>query len=370
MRNRFATGVQSTSGGADMKTPRIGRQILLAAWLVAGCTGGPTPFDKANQAATGDEVTHVHPGRHRSLPLGHRHLGRGRALGDHRSDHDRAVPAGDQLLRLGRVALRHQPHQPQQPCGGRDHHHHRVRRRGLGLTGAARRPRRPDWLHQQRQPAARHLSNRPQSGDPRHRHLHVHGPVGLRHLRRRQAGTRATTASIRAPMCRARSISSRRTARRCATSRCRALAASTRSRPIPTIYTGNSGLAISGDSVWTACDGAVKVYQLDKTTPATSVANFHSGDTRTEDFERNSLDLPQQGRHLEQGGLHQRGVRLRDSARHLQHRRLGPAEAAGHAQRARLLLHGPRHAHRRPRLLPARGSSGLRRRRAPRLLGG
>jgi hypothetical protein len=45
-----------------------------------------------------------------------------------------------------------------------------------------------------------------------------------------------------------------------------------------------SGLAVSGKHVYQACDGAVKVYQLDKGTDA-PIIKFVSGDQRTEDLE-------------------------------------------------------------------------------------
>ena len=45
-----------------------------------------------------------------------------------------------------------------------------------------------------------------------------------------------------------------------------------------------SGLAISGEHVYQACDGAINVYQLDKATDA-PIIRFVSGDQRTEDLE-------------------------------------------------------------------------------------
>jgi len=50
----------------------------------------------------------------------------------------------------------------------------------------------------------------------------------------------------------------------------------------------NSGLAVSGDSVWAACDGNVRIEQVDKTTHAL-ITSFPSGIQRTEDVECDPL---------------------------------------------------------------------------------
>jgi hypothetical protein len=56
-----------------------------------------------------------------------------------------------------------------------------------------------------------------------------------------------------------------------------------RSFSVPSDCPG-SGLAVSGEHVYQACDGAVLVYQLDKATDA-PIIKFVSGDQRTEDLE-------------------------------------------------------------------------------------
>ena len=56
-----------------------------------------------------------------------------------------------------------------------------------------------------------------------------------------------------------------------------------RSFSVPSDCPG-SGLAVSGEHVYQACDGAVMVYQLDKATDA-PIIKFVSGDQRTEDLE-------------------------------------------------------------------------------------
>jgi hypothetical protein len=52
----------------------------------------------------------------------------------------------------------------------------------------------------------------------------------------------------------------------------------------------NSGLAVSGDSIWAACNGNVRVEQISKTTHAL-MTSFHSGTQRTEDVECDPLSF-------------------------------------------------------------------------------
>ena len=52
----------------------------------------------------------------------------------------------------------------------------------------------------------------------------------------------------------------------------------------------NSGIAVSGPNVWEACDGAVRVFQVDKSS-GTEITNFSGGVQRTEDLECDPLSF-------------------------------------------------------------------------------
>lgn len=59
-----------------------------------------------------------------------------------------------------------------------------------------------------------------------------------------------------------------------------------------------SGIAVSGDVVFQACDGSVHVYELLKHSPTTVITDFPSGTQRSEDLECDPLTFASAGKHV------------------------------------------------------------------------
>jgi hypothetical protein len=65
-----------------------------------------------------------------------------------------------------------------------------------------------------------------------------------------------------------------------------------------TAVSGGSGLAVSGDSVYEACEGAIQVYEVIKSTPTTEITHFRSGDQRPTDIECDPVTFASLGKHV------------------------------------------------------------------------